>query len=306
MNKRKKPINKCRVAFIFCCCALPVLQWLIFYIYANFQAFTMAFTDRTGAFSLDNFARLAEQLKSIDTELGVAIKNTAITFGLLVLQYPFHIMVSYFLYKKIPLSGLYRVLFFMPAIIFSVAFALTFKQIIGVNGFIAQSVRDAQGLDYTPALLADSRYANTVVLLHMLWISFAGNIVIYGGAFARIPEELLESARIDGVNWWQELIKITIPMVWPTVALNLVLMVCGIFNATGSVFLLTGGEYQTMTLSAWMYIQVLEGGGAGADISQSNVFNYMSAVGLVMTIIAVTISIVVRKWTDKVFKELEY
>ena len=55
-----------------------------------------------------------------------------------------------------------------------------------------------------------------------------------------------------------------------------------------------------------MYIQVLEGGGAGSDISQSNVFNYMSAVGLVMTIIAVTISIGVRKWTDKVFKELEY
>lgn len=306
MNKRKKPINKCRVAFIICCCALPVLEWLIFYIYANIQAFTMAFTDRTGAFSLENFERLWKQLQSIDSELGVAIKNTAITFLILVVQYPFHIMVSYFLYKKIPLSNLYRVLFFMPSIIFSVAFVLTFKQLIGVNGFIAQAVRDAQGLDYTPALLADSRYANTVVLLHMLWISFSGNIVIYGGAFARIPDELLESARIDGVNWWQEFTKITVPMIWPTVALNAVLMVCGIFNASGSVFLLTEGEYGTMTLSAWMYIQLLEGGGAGANVAHSNIFNYMSAVGLVMTIIAVSISLGVRKWTDKVFKDLQY
>lgn len=306
MNKRKKPINKCRVAFILCCCTLPILQWLIFYVYANFQAFTMAFTDRTGAFSLDNFERLWHQLQSIDSELGVAIRNTCIAFVITLIQYPFHIMVSYFLYKKIPLSNLYRVLFFMPSIIFGVAFALTFKQLIGVNGFIAQAVRDAQGLDYTPALLADSRYANYVVFAHMLWLSFSGNIVIYGGAFARIPVDLLESARLDGVNWWQELTKITIPMVWPTVALNAVLMVCGIFNCGGSVFLLTGGEYGTMTLSAWMYIQVLEGGGAGSNIAQSNVFNYMSAVGLVMTIIAVGISLGVRKWTDKVFKELEY
>ena len=303
MTKRKKPINKCRIAFIICCCALPILQWLIFYVYANFQAFTMAFTDRTGTFSLENFARLVRTLKKIDSDLAVAIKNTAITFGLIVIQYPFHILVSYFLYKKIPGAGLYRVLFFLPSIIFSVAFSLTFKQLIGVNGFIAQTVQEVQGLDYTPTLLADSRYANYVVLLHKLWITFAGNIVIYGGAFARIPDDVLESARIDGVNWWQEFTKIIVPMVWPTVALNAVMMVCGIFNASGEVFLLTEGKYGTMTLSAWMYIQILEG---GTNISNSNVFNYMSAVGMVMTIIAVTISVGVRRWTDKVFKDLEY
>ena len=263
----------------------------------------MAFTDRTGAFTLENFERLWKQLQSIDTELGVAIKNTALTFVITVILYPWHILVSYFLYKKIPGSGLYRVLFFLPSIIFSVAFALTFKQLIGVNGFIAQTVRDLQGLDYTPALLADSRYANTVVLTHMVWVGFAGNIVIYGGAFARIPDDILESARLDGVNWWQEFIRIIIPMVWPTVALHAVMMFCGIFNATGQVFLLTNGEYGTMTLSAWMYIQIMEGGNR---IENSNVFNYMSAVGMVMTVIAVTISIGIRRWTDKVFKELEY
>lgn len=303
MTKRRKPINKCRLIFIICCCTLPILQWLIFYVYANFQAFTMAFTDRTGAFSLDNFERLWRQLQSIDTELGVAIKNTAITFAINVILYPWHILVSYFLYKKIPGSNLFRVLFFLPSIIFSVAFSLTFKQFIGVNGAIAQGVGQLQGLDYTPTLLADSRYANYVIWAHMIWVGFAGNIVIYGGAFARIPDDILESARLDGVNWWQEFTKIIIPMVWPTVALHAVMMFCGIFNASGQVFLLTEGKYGTMTLSAWMYIQIMEGGN---NIQNSNIFNYMSAVGMVMTIIAVLISLGIRRWTDKVFKELEY
>ena len=52
--------------------------------------------------------------------------------------------------------------------------------------------------------------------------------------------------------------------------------------------------------------QILQGGGSGGNIANSNIFNYMSAVGMVMTIIAVVISLGVRKWTDKVFKDLEY
>ena len=305
MTKHKKTINKIRVAFIICCCALPVLQWLIFYVFANAQAFVMAFTDRTGALSLANFARLGRQLKSIDTELGVAIKNTALTFAIDVILYPFHVLVSYFLYKKIPGSNLFRVLFFLPSIIFSVAFTMTFKQIIGVNGWIAQAVGEAQGLDYVPTLLADTRYANYTVLLHKIWIHFAGNIVIYGGAFARIPDDVLESARLDGVNWWQEFTRIIIPMVWPTVALHAVMMICGVFNSSGEVFLLTEGKFGTMTLSAWMYIQILQGAGSG-NMANSNIYNYMSAVGMLMTVIAVALSLGVRKWTDKVFKELEY
>lgn len=235
--------------------------------------------------------------------LGTAIKNTAITFAINVVLYPWHIMVSYFLYKKIPGSNLFRVLFFLPSIIFSVAFVLTFKQLIGVNGFIAQGVQQLQGLDYTPTLIADSRYANFVIWGHMIWTGFAGNIVVYGGAFARVPDDVLESARLDGVNWFQEFTKIIIPMVWPTIALHAVMMFCGIFNASGAVFLMTEGKYGTMTLSAWMYIQIMQG---GTNIENSNIFNYMSAVGMVMTVIAVVISLGIRKWTDKVFKDLEY
>ena len=108
---------------------------------------------------------------------------------------------------------------------------------------------------------------------------------------------------MDGTTWWTEFTKIIVPMVWPTVALHAVMMFCGIFNASGAVFLLTGGDYGTMTLDTWMYLQIMEGGN---NIQNSNIFNYMSAVGMIMTIIAVGISLGIRKWTDKVFKDLEY
>ena len=226
-----------------------------------------------------------------------------LTFVLLVISYPFKVLVSFFIYKKIPFAGIYRILFFLPGIIFSVALAMIFTRMVGVNGVIAQFVQNVMHLDYVPELLSDSRFANNVVLLHMLWLGFPGDLIIWGGTFARIPEEMLEAGRIDGVTWWSEFTKIVVPMVWPTVSLQIVMMVCGIFGASGAVFLLTRGEYGTMTLSCWTYLQVLNVAGT---VETSGAFHYLSAVGFAMTVIAIIISLFVRRIADSYFEEVEF
>ena len=301
--KKKKPINKMRVLFILFCITVPIANWLIFYVYVNFSSILMAFTNSSGAFSLDNFVRLFKEFRMPTSQIHIALRNTLLTFTILLVTFPFKVLVSYFIYKKIPLAGVYRVLFFLPAIIFSVAMAMIFTRMVGVNGFIAQAVQQFAGLDEVPELLADSRFANITVLANLVWLTFPGDLIIWGGTFARIPGEVLESAAIDGVNWWGEFTKITVPMVWPTVSLQMVLLFCSIFGASGMVFLLTEGEYGTMTINSWMYLQMLRNSGTQYT---SNVYNYLSAVGLVITVIAVTISIVVRKFTNKVFDEVEF
>ena len=301
--RKGKPVNKRRVLFGICCCILPVANWLIFYVFANVSAFSMAFTNKDGVLSFDNFIRIWEELNNPVSDIRIAFQNTFLTFAIILVSFPFKVLVSYFIYKKIPLAGVYRILFFLPSIIFNVALAMIFQRIIGVNGFIAEWVQNLLNLAQPPELLADSRYANTVVILHMLWLGFPGDLIIWGGTFTRIPNDVLESAQIDGVNWWKEFTMITIPMVWPTVALQMVLMFCGIFGASGAVFLLTKGMYGTMTISAWMYLQLYNLSGSPYN---SNAYNYMSAVGLVITVIAIGISLGIRKWTDKAFEEVEF
>ena len=300
---KNRPINKRRVLFVICCCIFPIINWLIFYVFANLSSFTMAFTNKDGVVSFDNFIRFWDELTNPTSDIRIAFRNTFLTFAIILITFPFKVLVSYFIYKKVPGAGIYRILFFLPSIIFSVAWAMIFQKMIGVNGFIAEWVQDWLNLPQPPELLADSRYANTVVLLHMMWMSFPGDLIIWGGTFTRIPQDVLESGQIDGVNWWQEFTKITVPMVWPTVALQMVLMFCGIFGASGAVFLLTKGMYGTMTISAWMYLQLLNMSG---NQYTSNAFNYMSAVGLVITVIAIAISLFIRKWSDKAFEEVEF
>ena len=301
--QKKKRTNKMRIAFILFCIVVPLLNFGIFYIYTNFSSFTMAFTNNKGDFSFDNFVRFWKEITNPESLLRIAVKNTFITFGILVVSFPFKVLVSYFIYKKIPFAGFYRVVFFLPTIIFSVAVAMIFTRLVGPSGFIAEWVGNLAGLEQAPELLADSRYANLTIWIQMIWLQFPGDLIIWGGTFARIPEDVLESARIDGVTWWTEFTKIIVPMVWPTVALQMVLMVCHIFSASGQVWLLTKGEYGTHTIASWMYKILLQNSGGAYT---SNVYNYLSAVGLVITVIAITLSTVVRKWTDKAFEEVEF
>ena len=300
---RKKPIRKTRILFILCFTLIPVIQWLVFYVYTNFSSILLAFTGSAGEFTLGNFARFFKEMTLETSELRIAFRNTFITFAILMVTFPLKVLVSYFIYKKIPGYGFYRIVFFLPTVLFSVCTAMVFTRIVGVNGALAKAIGEWLNLGATPDLLGDSRFANITVLLNMIWLQFPGDLIIWSGTFARIPQDVLESGQIDGTTWWTEFTRIIVPMVWPTVALKMVLLFCGLFSASGQVYLLTSGQYGTMTLSSWQYIKLLEHSG---QYYSTYGYNYLSAVGLLLTVVAIAIALVVRNITDRYFDDVEY
>ena len=291
--------SKTRTLFILCCVTLPIIQFLVFYVYTNASSIVLAFTNVSGEFTLDNFKRFFKEFSLETSSIRIAFRNTLLTFGILFITFPFKTLVSYFLYKKIPGHKVYRILFFLPMVIFSICTTLMFTRIVGATSFVAKAVGEWLHLGYTPDLLGDSRFANTVVIVHLLWLGFPGDLIIWGGTFARIPGDMFEAGRVDGTNWWSEFTRIVVPLIWPTLALKMVLLFCTIFSATGAVFLLTRGAYGTMTLQAWQYIQLV-------DNTSTAAYNYLSAVGLLLSIVAIAISLTVRKITDKYFSDVEY
>ena len=120
-NKKKRDITT--TLFILSCTIIPLVQWLIFYVYTNFSSFFMAFTNKNGEITLDNFVRFFSEFTMPTSNMSSALVNTLITFSLLFISYPFKVLVSYFLYKQVPGHRFYRIAFFLPSIIFSVAIA---------------------------------------------------------------------------------------------------------------------------------------------------------------------------------------
>lgn len=303
IRKKKKKVDKELIFFLLFAVTVPVLHWFIFYVYPNISSVGMAFMNSEGHLSFENFQRLWIEFQLPTSQIRLALINTMKTFAIVLIIFIPQVLVSYFIYRKVPGAGIFRVLFFLPSVLVPICVSLVFKQVVSTASPIATVVQDVLNLEHVPELLADSRFANIVILLNMVWLSFPGDLIIWGGTFARIPEDMLEAARIDGVNWWREFTKIIVPLVWPTVALKMVLTVCGFLGASGNVFLLTRGEYGTMTLNAWMYITLLNNSGSKYT---SNVYNFLSAIGLVMTAISVCIAFVVRKYTDKAFDDVDF
>lgn len=294
-----------RAGFIVSFTILPTLTFLIFYVYVNLNSFAMAFqynaADGSISWTLDNIREVFERLFPPDAEMGEAFANTFKTFGVNMVMFFIGIFVSFFLYKKIFLYNVYRILFYLPSIVSAVVMCAVYKDLLGNynTGLLFQKLYN---LDYVPDIFSDEKFANTAVLINMVWLTFPGNLIIWGGTFARVPDSVIESARIDGVNWVQEAFRIIIPMVWPTFALMFVLSIAGVFGASGQVFLLTQGQAGTQTVSNWMYMQVY-----GVSINNSsNAFNYMSALGMFLTLVSCIVSITLRKLSGKMFQGVEY
>lgn len=304
MGKSKRKKQKItRTLFILSFTILPIIQWLLLYVYTNFSSIALAFTGSAGEFTFSNFTRFFQEMQSETSELRIAFRNTFLTFAILMITFPGKVLVSYFIYKKVPGHGFFRIVFFIPTVVFSVCTSMVFTRIVGTNGAIAKAIGEWLELGGSPELLGDSRFANITVLLNMIWLQFPGDLIIWSGTFARIPQDVLESGRVDGTTWWTEFTRLVVPLVWPTVALKMVLLFSTIFAASGQVFLLTEGKFGTMTLQAWQYIRLLSHSGS---FYSSYGYNYLSAVGLMLTAIAVVIALTVRHITDKYFTEVEY
>lgn len=294
--KRKKKTNWCSVAFILMAVIIPLLHFSIFYIGVNFNSFFMAFQRETVTgkvtWGLNNFRMFFSEFSKSTSTIRLALRNTALSWLVAQCATISGFLVSFFLYKKIFMHRFYRIVFFLPGLLAGTVVSSIFANIVSVDGPIAKLVMDWKNLEYLPDLLHDSRFANKTIFANTLVFGFANGMIIWGGSFSRIPGDIIEAGKLDGLNWWREIVFVTIPLVWPTVALNIILALCGFFGASGNVFLLTRGNYQTITLSCWMYLQVLD---SGRDV---NALNYMSAVGLCISVVAITISLVVRKLTD--------
>ena len=115
-------------------------------------------------------------LRSILNSLGYFPVSVMITL-------PLSIVVAYFLFKKVPLAGLYKVIFFFPSIISIVVMGLAFRNIFSPNGPL-NSVLTALGIPFEriPLWLNDPGWTMPVLYLYAVW---AGTTVF--SSSARFP-----------------------------------------------------------------------------------------------------------------------
>ena len=296
--KRIRQIRK--YLFIFSIIGIQLINFIVFYVIQNGNSILMAFQlKRRGVpyWTLDNFKRVYAQFFGAganSSELMLALKNTLKFFLLNLILLPIAFCTSYFLYKKVFGYRALQIIFFIPGLISSVVWSMLYKELVGINGPVAHFLQWVTSSEEPFLLLTDSRYALKTVMGYSVWFGVTSNFVLYGGALSRIPNELIEVGKLDGIKWYRELVQVIVPLVWPTIGTLLLLSLTGIFTSSGNILYLTGGAYGTNTISYLIFQNVY-----GNQLT-SNLYNYASCVGICFTLLTLPVVFVSRKLLNKV------
>lgn len=294
ISKSKRQQN----IFYFCMMVLPLLQFFIFYICVNFNSVLLAFREYdydTGRYiftGFDNFRQFFVDLKDV-VYLKAAIKNSFIVFAfVLVVGISLSLIFSYYLYKKSLFSGVFKVTLYLPTIVASITLVTMFKyfaeraypeiclQLFG---------KEAEGL------LANYDTTFWTILFYTIWAGFGTQILMFSGAMNGISDSIIEAAKLDGASAFKEFWYIVIPMIWPTLTTFIIITVAGIFTNQMNLFSFygTAAEYRLYTFGYYLYRAVKSTNTTVAE------YPYLSAVGILLTIVSVPLVYAVKFLLEK-------
>ncbi len=299
-NLKKDSKNRMRIKqlrFVWGMLAIPIASWLVFWLYVNLSSVVQAFQDPySGAFSWVNFVDFWESLTARDEGLGslsIAVKNTMYYFLLAnFVEFPIQIICSYFLYKKVRGFRIFRIIFYFPVMISAVTMTGVFKEVISPIGPLG-SLCNSLGIDFPEAgLLGQQSTATATIMVYKVYTCVGYHMLLVSGAMARIPLEVLESARLDGVGFLREFGQIVIPMIWPTLNTLIILSMTGILSSSGPILLLASDSYAlgTTTISYWIFEKVYAN-----NQYMAGQYNLVSATGLCFTVVTVPIILFLRR-----------
>ena len=300
-----KNLEKSKKVFYWGMMALPLLQFALFYFYVNFSSVLMSvqeYLPNKGELGYTvRFAGFENFITAWETIVNSAwrIKNSLILyFFQLVVVTPLALLFSYYIAKKYLLSGVFRVMLYLPTIISPIVFATLYRYIctdVWMNLF--------GDWKYPNGLLAPNTDVSVIfatVLFYNLWLAYGQNVMIYTSTMSGINQSIIESAQLDGVGFFQELWYIYLPQVWPTFTTFVVLQMSGIFTNQMGLFDMFGGAQPKEgvdTFGFYFYRSSLRSSLVGDEGLLS--YPELSALGLMFTFVLIPLTLGTRKLMEK-------
>ncbi len=183
-------------------------------------------------------------------------KSIQVTLTYTLFSVPLNIILSIFvamlLNNALPGMRLFRTIFYLPAIVSGVVISVIWLWIYNpdyglINGFLAMFGIEGPGWVY------DENWALPSLIIMSLW-GIGTNIVLYLAGLQGISTEYYEAAHIDGANFWQRLIYITLPSMSPVLLFTTLTGIINSLQTFTQAFIMTDGGPNNATNFYAFYI----------------------------------------------------
>lgn len=237
--------------------------------------------------TVQKFVGIGNYIKLFHDEMFLtALKNT---FVFLIVQVPIMLFLALILAailndKKIKFRGVFRTGIFLPSVTSLVAYAVLFKMMFSMDGFINMSLLNLKIIQKPIPWLMDPFWAKVMIIIAMTWRWTGYNMVFYLSGLQNISDELYEAAEIDGANKIKQFFYITIPMLKPIIVFTTIMSTIGTLqlfdepmnlSQGGVTASTTGPGNSLLTLSVYIYnlaFKYMPNFGYAATVSYSIVF----------------------------------
>lgn len=224
---------------------------LLFSLYLSFTEWNLVGGVKAIHFiGLDNFKALLA-----DKKLYLALKNNALyTLVTVPIGMALGLIFAVIINSAVYLKEYFKVVFFIPYIATGVAVATVFTALFHPSKGPVNHLLMSIGITDPPKWLGSTDFALWAIIIVAVWINIGYNIVIYLAGLTNIPEDLYESASIDGANWVQRFLNITLPLLGPTTFFLSITSIVASFKVFDLIAFLTDGGPNNSTNVLVYYI----------------------------------------------------
>jgi len=238
----------------------PLALYLLFVLIPAMNAFRYSLTRWDGlsepvGVGLRNFSRI---LQGNSPFLDAIKHNLFLMFvpGAIILC--LSLFFAYSIHQKIRGARLFRIAFFFPNIISSVAVAILWVLIystsqVGLLNALRKRLFDAEAFAFT-----SSDHLLWAIVPMMVWSATGFFMVLFLAAMENIPETYYEAARLDGASPARLFFRITLPLIWDVLTTGIVFLVVGGLKVFDAIWVMENGRpsNKTHTMATLMYSKV--------------------------------------------------
>lgn len=291
---RKRRRTTIAIAIVF---LLPVFLFITAYIiYPIVSTFISSFTQWNGISSDKTFNGISNWQKLLaDPKFWSSFgNNIKIMLLSLVIQQPIGFLLATFLDNHGKKFNFFKVIWFLPLLMSSVAVGYLFHYVFSVNSGILTAVSQLLGGGKID-VLGNQATALYAVIIVICWQFIPFYMVYYMAGYSSIPEEHYEAALIDGATRGQYVRFIALPELFPTIASATVMSVVGSLKYFDLVYVMTGGGpgESTELMATYMYKTAFSSYnmGYGSTIA--------AGMFILITVIAAILMQVLNKWESR-------
>lgn len=265
----------------------------VFYFYPIVRAFILSL--QTGVGTRLSYAGLANYRRLLSDNLfKTALSNV---FIYLVIQVPIMILLALALAsmlndKNLKHRGLFRLAIFLPCATSLVSYAIIFRSMFALDGFINSILMNLNLIDRPINWTGQPWTARMLIVIALTWRWTGYNMIFFLAGLQNIDSSVYEAAKIDGANAFTTFTKITMPLLRPIILLTTIMSTNGTLQLFDETKNLTNGGPANATISVSQYIYRL-------SFEYTPRFGYAAAVSYTIFLIVAILTLIQLKAGDR-------